>query len=303
MDATATDSRRRGDLSGGSARRFVGNDVVDLSDAEALGKAQDSRFVERVLAAEERARFDAARSDWSLWCLWSAKESAFKALQKALGVSPAARSLVVANPPPEPAAAVGTATSFVTWNGSRVAVHWHFAPEAVHCIATFRDLPEAGDAERVTSSLALVTDPELGRSQLTAAEALGARNPASNPVRELARGLFCEAAGRGELRPFVEIRRAQRDAGLGPPELFLKGERLSGWDLSLSHHGRFVAAAVCRTAEPAGDGELNVDASECQDEHEDAQAPRGNAPMVRRGARSDRSVVPPLHGALVERTT
>jgi len=62
---------------------MVGNDVVDLADPETAGGAAHPRFDERVFAPEERAWLGRNRPEERLrWVLWAAKESAFKALKK-----------------------------------------------------------------------------------------------------------------------------------------------------------------------------------------------------------------------------
>jgi phosphopantetheinyl transferase (holo-ACP synthase) len=62
---------------------MVGNDVVDLADPDTARGATHPRFDERVFAAEERAWLGRNRAEERLrWVLWAAKESAFKALKK-----------------------------------------------------------------------------------------------------------------------------------------------------------------------------------------------------------------------------
>jgi len=77
---------------------FVGIDVVDLRDPRAAGKAGDERFVARVLSTQEAAwvraaaaeggRTTPAAADLRLWCLWAAKEAAFKTASRMLGGPP-----------------------------------------------------------------------------------------------------------------------------------------------------------------------------------------------------------------------
>ena len=62
-----------------SVSRAVGNDVVDLRDPETQSGASHPRFDARVFTAEERsaiARAGCART--ARWCLWAAKEAAYK---------------------------------------------------------------------------------------------------------------------------------------------------------------------------------------------------------------------------------
>lgn len=62
---------------------FIGNDVVDLTDPENIGKSRDQRFVRRVFTLEEEKIIRcAADSDRILWILWAGKEVAYKIVQK-----------------------------------------------------------------------------------------------------------------------------------------------------------------------------------------------------------------------------
>jgi phosphopantetheinyl transferase (holo-ACP synthase) len=62
---------------------MLGNDVVDLEDRETAPGAAHPRFDERVFAAEELEWLRRSRSPGRLrWVLWAAKESAYKAAKK-----------------------------------------------------------------------------------------------------------------------------------------------------------------------------------------------------------------------------
>jgi phosphopantetheine--protein transferase-like protein len=61
----------------------VGNDIVDLAEAENIGKSTDKRFCRRVFNAEEISMIAAsARPDSLLWAIWAAKEAAYKAISR-----------------------------------------------------------------------------------------------------------------------------------------------------------------------------------------------------------------------------
>jgi phosphopantetheinyl transferase (holo-ACP synthase) len=63
---------------------LVGDDVVDLGDAEARLSHLHPRFAGRVFTWEERLRiFSGPDPKALLWIHWAAKESAYKALRKA----------------------------------------------------------------------------------------------------------------------------------------------------------------------------------------------------------------------------
>jgi 4'-phosphopantetheinyl transferase superfamily len=62
---------------------MVGNDVVDLEDSETVPGATHPRFDERVFAAEEIECLRRSRApDRLRWVLWAAKESAYKVAKK-----------------------------------------------------------------------------------------------------------------------------------------------------------------------------------------------------------------------------
>jgi phosphopantetheinyl transferase (holo-ACP synthase) len=65
--------------------RAIGNDVVDLGDPEAAAGACHARFEKRVFAPEEVALLDASAGSRRLrlrWTLWAAKEAAYKVARK-----------------------------------------------------------------------------------------------------------------------------------------------------------------------------------------------------------------------------
>ena len=62
---------------------MVGNDVVDLADAEAAPGACHSRFDTRVFGERERRQLEMADDPQRMrWILWAAKESAYKAARR-----------------------------------------------------------------------------------------------------------------------------------------------------------------------------------------------------------------------------
>jgi len=62
---------------------MVGNDVVDLGDREVLEGPTHPRFDDRVFGAEERRRIrESSVPGRTRWVLWAAKEAAFKLARK-----------------------------------------------------------------------------------------------------------------------------------------------------------------------------------------------------------------------------
>jgi phosphopantetheinyl transferase (holo-ACP synthase) len=220
----------------GSPGPFVGNDVVDLADARAACAHRDRRFVERVCGADEIVR---AKSPRELWTLFAAKEAAYKALVK-LGVDPGFRHRAIR---------VAADRQSVAYGDTRLALSVADGEEYVHAFAwTGAGTPMA----RVAQNDGRETDEgSRARALLCAmvAAAIGCEADELAVVRDPAVGAW---------------------DGYGPPRV----ERASvgvGADVSLSHDGRFVAAAAvlvegrvvshwrARAARPRVSGERRVD--------------------------------------------
>lgn len=189
----------------------LGNDVVDLTGPRTRGKAQDARFLARVCTPAERARIVAAppqERDRLLWQVWSAKEAAFKVARKRLGrpaFSPARFETSFAS----------AGEGEVRFRGWAVPVAWQVSADFVHCLGAW---------------------PRRPSGILSAVRAVERAEEPSEAVRVLARRLLAARGLSG-----VTIGREGRE----PPYLLdlASGRRLPG-EVSLSHHGRFVAAAI-----------------------------------------------------------
>ena len=195
---------------------LVGDDVVDLSDPEAKAGATHPRFDARVFTAYEQAWLDSAPEPNVLrWTLWAAKESAWKLIRKL-----AARTVFSA-----PAFAVQPGehgTLQVTHED--VCMHVHIARRGacLHAVA-----------QRAASDV-WPEDATLGPLALEPAASDGADSPSALvrrlAIRTLASHLDCEPS----------LLRIESDRRI--PYLY-RGERRLDVDLSLSHHGHFVAFA------------------------------------------------------------
>jgi phosphopantetheinyl transferase (holo-ACP synthase) len=189
---------------------MLGNDVVDLSDPETLGP-RHARFDARVFTCEERAALAAAPDPERLrWSLWAAKEAAYKCLKK---LAPE-----TCFSPARFAVRLDTETrGTVDAGGRRLRVALFREGDALHAVAS-----DEGDPGAALCALAQRT---------------GAEDP-SQAVRALARQAAAAELGchPEQLSIVREGRRPRLRRIGGLPEL----------DLSLSHHGRFVAAALER---------------------------------------------------------
>ncbi len=189
---------------------MLGNDVVDLGDPESRAERQHPRFDIRVFDDVERRVIEASPDrERARWCLWAAKESAYKAARKE-----------------DPRTVFAPARFAVRYaRAGALAVHVcerHFrvdvraAAEHVHAVAR----PAGDTLDSICGAVAMMRSAEAFASFATRRFA----------VVTLAARLGVRA---GDLA-------IQRDGRI--PTLWYRGRRTTA-DLSLSHHGRFVAFA------------------------------------------------------------
>lgn len=188
---------------------MVGNDVVDLADAEVGSGPVHPRFDQRVFAPSERAMLRASPVRSRLrWMLWAAKEAAYKLAVKRgakVGFSPS-RFVVELD-----AALRGT----VRHESGTASVFLCVDGQAVHAIAT----DAAADPARIVCAFVRASEPA---------------DPSAE-ARALAARTLAERLG----EPETAVRIGSRGR-IPTARVEGRGEPL---DLSLSHHGRFVAFA------------------------------------------------------------
>ncbi len=195
---------------------MIGNDVVDLEDAETAPGSRHPRFDERVFEAGELSVIHASRDEHRLrWLFWAAKESAYKLLRRTIPDLPFSPGRFVVR-------ASGPQSATVEASGHVVCVRYECGPAFVHCVASYRGA--AATLEAVEQLPFQAVHPEAASS--------AARRLA---LRSIARCLGLDA---GDLA-------VDRIARM--PIVLHRGRPLSG-ALSLSHHGRFVAFAWRRGA-------------------------------------------------------
>ena len=212
----------------------LGNDIVDLRLAENEKSAANPKFVERVLAPPERHAYSQNGSDGRiLWAYWAAKEAAYKALRK---VDPelvfAHRRFVVHQKNTTALHGThGSAQGTVMHEARRVPVIWVWNDDWLHCLT--KDGPSEPDY-RVCS----LSQFRPGKSFVATRESRSLSD-ASVAVRQLASELLHELGVPGAqiVRPSASRRR-------GPPQVLQHGEPRTDIDISLSHDGRYAAAAV-----------------------------------------------------------
>ena len=200
---------------------LVGNDVVDLGDPESRPEAIHARFDARVFTSDERKALSALASAHELrWTLWAAKESAYKVAKK---LDPAVRFL----PRDFVVRRIAEGRAVVMHKTGPFDVRLHRTDEWVSAVAI----------------LAAANAPWTHRPISTGIECLEV--PGADPSRTVRESACAALALRMNLPPGQVLIAAAR----GIPVASWRNRRLPV-DLSLSHHGRFVAWAWGECAIP-----------------------------------------------------
>ncbi len=187
---------------------MIGNDVVDLAHRGVQPGAQHPRFDARVFTESERALIASDATQRVRWVLWAAKEAAYKVAKKL-------DAAVVWAPARFEVSLEARGHGVVQHGARRFALHIEETEDYVHALATDGALRASG--ERAGVAL------------------LGSGEDASAAARAYA----CqELAARLGLAP-AALSVAKRGR---IPVLCVHGAPARA-DLSLSHHGRFVAYA------------------------------------------------------------
>ena len=206
---------------------MVGNDVVDLADGESNAATLHPRFDGRVFGErEQRMIAESGDSNRERWSLWAAKEAAYKLARKLdpTTIFSPRRFDVVFCEPIEDANGPTRRGRVSHVDGRRFEVRVEHGDRWLHALAR----PSGSPGPRPIWDLARL---ERAPSKGTEAELPG-RAARALALREIARHL---CAHPDELA--IERRRRI-------PHLLMRG-RPAPLDLSLSHHGLFVAFA-CR---------------------------------------------------------
>lgn len=212
---------------------LIGNDIVDRAEPGVAGKETDRRFLERVFTARERTRIlDSLDPTLTLWSVWAAKEAAFKIVTKLRpGLVFAHAAFEVDLGGFADASAQGT----VTFEDIGMDARWENGAGYVHCVAT--RVSESADPTR---TIVEVSEDALEDCVLTAEEIESVHSEGSARARKLAKRILAADWGLGA----ALVLRQRLATGWGPPIVAVDGAPLAGFDISLSHDGRFVAAAV-----------------------------------------------------------
>lgn len=215
---------------------LVGNDLVDLTAEEAQPGQRHPRFDQRVFNAGERAQIEANPDPHRLrWTLWAVKESAYKLAKK---LSSEARFI----PLHFTSEVDESGNGFVYYRGRRFfssAVH---SARWVHAV-TIDVIP---DSSPLNEQVLRIEEREhykyrIGLNRESNACVYGAIRPLSN-VTEAESGREARTLVSETMAEILAVDAHQLDVEkrFGIPRLRLNRVDL-GVDLSLSHHGRFVA--------------------------------------------------------------
>jgi hypothetical protein len=192
---------------------------------------------------------DLVARDRRLWTLWAAKETAFKIFSKVLGAPPVFIHRAFECHPAEDGASDSWGT--VRWQGMEAAMVLDDHGELLHMVGWAGSVPPPPEllsrsrVRRLDSAAREATgpDPETEWSgflefHFTAAEANPIHSLPSALVRLLARGEAATALGVEESR--IQLICGEGPKGRTPPRLLVDRDP-AALDVSLSHHGRFIA--------------------------------------------------------------
>jgi len=224
---------------------YLGNDLVDLRHARRIAARSGrlERLKARILSDAEWDWLTTAPSEDRIWILWAAKEVAFKVRCKIHQATPVFQprqftSALLLSPGETGWLDV---TGEVRGEAVEVSVHGWACSEYVHLMGwnggTVPSGAEMG-VERIPDDIQL---PEL-REHFTLREWRCIHSLPSAWVRILAKRRLAGLFGKGE--EGLEIVTSEIHRGQKPPRVLVRGRETNAVDLSLSHHGRYVAWAV-----------------------------------------------------------
>jgi len=206
----------------------VGNDIVDLTDQYAREKADDPRFVNRVLTPDEQECL--ASSDTPnhlLWAFWSAKETAYKIISKSHpDVSSAPRRFDVTLEDTHNRITSGK----VKTPYGVVHILVIFDNDYIHCVGVE---DQHVTSKRIKHGMYFIGDKNCHNIKEQAkTESMMAREAAKNGIASY---LMLSPEDIDIIRP----KTSQRNT---PPYVSINGKKID-IDISLSHDGKYVAYA------------------------------------------------------------
>lgn len=185
----------------------IGNDIVDLRAKEAQDKHSNRRFLAKVCSLAEIEMIKSSINPHQmLWTLWAIKEASYKALMKRYDIKRFIPNQFLCEPAGE------------FWRCSHKGMLCESIVDLnegyVHAIAC------SGGAGKIIRGV-LEGVPEQQHSKI---------------ARDLAEKFLSDEGCNGG--------RVERFDGTSPPVIIQEGAPVKNWDVSLSHDGEFVAAAL-----------------------------------------------------------
>lgn len=227
---------------------LLGNDIVDLKQAGVRGKWQHSRFVARVFTkAEQTFIQDSPEPDLALWSLWAAKESAYKLISK------------ITSPPVfshKRFAAVLQDAMQVNSGGAPFSMPINFEDQVISIEIKITRNYILAEGQFASGGAAADYDVISGVEQITAAEeaewpnelllekkfSAAERESIHHAAAARARILCKQAITKkisGDISRLQIIRPVR--GGKSQPPYVLHDDQRCDIDISLSHHGQWVA--------------------------------------------------------------
>ena len=242
-------------------RSRIGNDVMDLMDPRCRDRVPGDRLVARILTTEEQRSLEMAPDleSWRLllWAHWAAKEAAYKVHSKVVTApGPFFPQALVARLEVSRVDSAGVSRISGTVGAQGVPpVSVSGSSDGRHLHILGWSGPEAGPkGGRVETGLDQVTEDSLDvaalRGRFTAVEWEGVRSGQAAVVRLLARDRVkailesIDPDARASGPTTVQIVTSRGARGSTPPKIRAGDLEIPGWDVSLSHHGRYVAWAL-----------------------------------------------------------
>ena len=225
----------------------VGNDIVDLTEAEAIGKFQDKRFVNRVFCSgEQHIICNAALPDRALWTLWAAKESAYKIYAKRTSNPAFSHRKFICLPRSSGDFSRKKQVSITVGcpGDLSVEIQVELSDSCLHAYGTVCGYGKSAQdwmlhgIERIDHLMAESVTGDGLAQQFSAAERSSIKTPESEQARMALKQALAEHLNSDVAQ--MQIIRPSHKGKPQPPYLLID-DRPSPIDISLSHHGQWVA--------------------------------------------------------------
>lgn len=213
-------------------KNFIGNDIVDLTTADAINFPKSLRFVKRVLAEEELQFFKLHGSPVTLfWIHWSAKEAVYKVVKKIAPDSVFSHQAYVLT---LDKLTDESGYGLVTYLDQKYKVAFTFTDKLVHCIATPIDA-----SGHIISEVKMMDKISRRDHAFSNQELTSVHSGESFLVRCLLKNMLKDITGNE-----YQIYRRPLQKKYGPPEVWMEGKKCDSLDISMSHDGDYCAGLI-----------------------------------------------------------